>query len=93
MNYKKLFRELIATYLEGSLTRADVSRRMTEEVPLDDICGDHRDLLPNCEHALRHMDDPDYYTVESELKYYLACLEGRREFSEVERDKAIRQQG
>jgi hypothetical protein len=89
MDYRALFIHIIEDYLAGRRDRQATARAAADNVGIGDIPGDRRDLLPNCEWALRHMSEPDYYTEDAELRYYLECLKGVRVFSEAERDAAI----
>jgi hypothetical protein len=57
MDLKNKFTELLDLYFQGKLNRANVASFLASEVPIDAIKGAHKDLLPNCEWALRHIDE------------------------------------
>ena len=90
MDHKAFFVDVISRFLSGALDRAAAEALVADELPFDDVRGGHHDLLPNCEWALRHIAEPDYYTTEAELRYYLQCLRGERIYDSDERDQAIR---
>ena len=89
MNLHDLFIELITSFLDGSLDRQDVAQKITDELPPDFIKGNKNDLLPNCEWALRHINETEFWTTKRELEYYLSCLKGEKVYSSAERDKII----
>ena len=76
-------------FLDGRLNRAAVELRMARDVPIDAISGNQFDLLTNCEYALRHINEAGYWTTELELRYYLDCLRGRKQFSTAERNALL----
>ncbi len=92
MDHKEFFTELITGFLNNKYDRSDVAEKMAMEIGVDEITGDHLELLVNCEMALRHIDEEGYYTTESELRYYLSCLKGKKTFREQDRDESIKQQ-
>ena len=77
MVVKELFIDVISRYLGGTLDRNSAAQLKAMEVGFDEIPGGQHDLLKNCEWALRHINEQDYYTCDEELKYYLQCLRGR----------------
>lgn len=87
MDRKEIFTELLKKYFEGSLTRDEVEDIILDEIPLDSF--PKVELLTNCEEALRHINEPYFWTTDGELKYYLECLIGESIFSVDERDKRI----
>lgn len=89
MNYEEYFEELISGFLAGSFDKEYVSSKLSADIGIDEIKGDETSLLTNCEWALRHINEKDYYTTESELKYYLSCLKGEQAFSLKTRDMAM----
>lgn len=89
MEYRSLFVQLISDFLDGKTTRRDVAREMASRVPLDSIEGGQHDLMPNCEWGLRHINEPDFWTTQEELAFYLACLVGEETFSVSKRDKVV----
>jgi hypothetical protein len=92
MSYSEYFLELIGQLLEGKATREDVATRIAREVPIDKDYGEDQALLENCEWALRHANEPGYYTTIGEFKYYLACLKGEEDFSVEERNRRIKKE-
>ena len=90
MDTTAFFIDVISRFLSGALDRASTARLVADELPHDEVRGGHHDLLPNCEWALRHIDEEGYYTTEAELRYYLQCLRGERIYDSNERDQAIR---
>ena len=91
MDHRAFFLDLISRFLSRELDRSSVAGRVARELPLDSVRGGQKDLLPNCEWALRHINDPDFFTTEAELRYYLQCLGGERIYDSDERDQAIRE--
>lgn len=91
MDTNAFFIDVISRFLSGSLDRASAAQLVAAELPLDDVRGDQHDLLPNCEWALRHIDEPDHLTTEAELRYYLKCLRGEKVYDSDVRDQAIRE--
>ena len=89
MDHEAFFIELITGFLNKKYDRSDVAETMAIEIGIDEIKGDHHDLLVNCEVALRHIDEKNYYTTETELKYYLSCLKGEKTFNEQDRNELI----
>jgi hypothetical protein len=90
MDHKEYFIELISGFFEGKYSRFEIARKITNDIDVDEIKGDHKELLVNCEIALRHIDHDGYYTIENELKYYLSCLNDERQFDEEERNNIIK---
>ena len=90
MDTRVFFIDVISRFLSGELDRASAARLVAVELPLGEVRGGQHDLLPNCEWGLRHIDEPDYWTTEAELRYYLQCLRDERIYDSVERDQAIR---
>jgi hypothetical protein len=89
MNYKAFFIELLIKFLNGLLNREEVARQVAVTVPIDTNYTDNEDLMNNCEWALRHINEPDHYSTEGELSYYLNCLRGESEYSQEERDNSM----
>jgi hypothetical protein len=89
MEYKQLFIELITSFLDGETSREEVANKITMEIPVDSNYADNRDLMENSEWALRHINEPDYWTTEVELRYYLSCLKGDKRFSVDERNSLL----
>lgn len=89
MKTEEFFMKLITLFLAGKLTRDEVSNEVAMELPIDSSYKDNIELMENCEWALRHINEPDYWTNESELQYYLKCLEGRQVFSIETRDRLL----
>jgi hypothetical protein len=89
MNYHALFEKLISEVLSGELTRKDASAMVASKIGVDAISGGNESLLVNCEWALRHLNEPGYYTGDSELFYLQSCLRGEIMFSVPGRDAAI----
>ncbi|MDY0164539.1 hypothetical protein [Desulfobotulus sp.] len=90
MNYKEFFITLIAQFLSGGISREQVAHEVAMELPIDSVYSDHIELMENCEWALRHINEPDYWTTENELQYYLSCLKGDEQFSIEERDRLLK---
>ena len=90
METKSPFTELISQFLSGALDRKAVAKKLASDIPLHGVRGNRCDLLPNIEWALRHIDEPGFYTTEAELRYYLECLRGEKVFNEFDRDQAIK---
>lgn len=91
MNYKGYFLELISGFFEKNYDRKYIAEKISNDIDIDEIKGDRTCLLINCEWALRHINETDFYTTEAELKYLLSCLKGERNFSEQERDRIIKE--
>jgi len=89
MDYTTFFVELLTQFLSGAISRAEVAERIAFTMPVDTDYLDDEDLMNNCEWALRHINEPGYYSTEAELAYYLSCLKGENKYSQEERDKNI----
>ncbi len=89
MDYKKFFIKLISYFLSEKLSRKEVAHTVAMELPIDKVYDNDIELLENCEWGLRHIDEPDYWTTENELRYYLSCLKGDEEFSVAARDRLL----
>jgi len=89
MNYKEFFINLISQFLSGRLSRKEVAHTVSMELPIDNVYDDDFELMENCEWGLRHIDEPDYWTTENELRYYLACLKGVEKFTVAERNRLL----
>ncbi len=89
MDYADLFAKMIDKLLTGGIDRATAAERIAELVPIDAIAGDQHDLLPNCEWALRHVNEGGFRTTDAELRYLLSCLRGENSFDEKARDQAV----
>ncbi len=89
MSYQDLYVELIAGLLAGSITREEAAGRTAAEVPIDKVYEGDALLLENCEWALRHANEPGYFTPMSEFEYNLSCLRQERAFSPDERDRYL----
>jgi len=87
-DYNAYFLDLISKLLSGQISRADAATA-AGQIGMDEIEGGAASLLTNCEWALRHANEPDFYTSEQEFGYLLACLQGRADFSVLDRDAAI----
>nr|WP_320010904.1 hypothetical protein [uncultured Desulfobulbus sp.] len=90
MDVKKLFIKLIAMFLSGEMTREEIAHEVSMELPIDSYYKNNVELMENCEWALRHINEPDYWTNKNELLYYLTCLQGIQQFSADERDKLLK---
>ena len=90
-DYLEVFSTLLEEYFDHKITRKKLAQQVATEISIDEIPGDKTSLLPNVEHALRHITEPDYETTDAELRYYLDCLRGDRSFCESDRDIAITQ--
>jgi hypothetical protein len=86
MDHKEYFIELISGFFNGKYSSFEIAHKIANDIAIDEIKGDHNDLLVNCEMALRHIDHDGYYTTEIELKYYFSCLNDERQFDEKERN-------
>src|SRR5688572_29086184 len=86
MDYKEFYTNTISQLLSGFLSRQDAAKRVANELPIDINYDNDRELLENCEWALRHANESDYYTTEKEFEYYLSCLKGGVQFSVADRD-------
>jgi hypothetical protein len=89
MNYRKFYLELISLLLSEAVTRKEVPEKMAMKVPIDKTYDEDTELLENCEWALGHAFEPNYYTTTREFEYYLLCLQGKEKFSLQERDRRI----
>jgi hypothetical protein len=89
MDYKTYFIDLINGFLSGKCDREAVARQVSGDIGIDEIDSNASPLFSNCEWALRHMNEKDYHTTENELRYYLSCLRGEREYKSNDRDLAI----
>ncbi|PIQ42713.1 MAG: hypothetical protein COW05_08360 [Gammaproteobacteria bacterium CG12_big_fil_rev_8_21_14_0_65_46_12] len=89
MDYKAYFIELLIQFLNGVLSREEVARQVAVTMPIDTNYVDDEKLMNNCEWALRHINEPDHYSTEGELSYYLSCLRGETEYSQEERDNSM----
>lgn len=90
MEYKELFINLISSFLSGKLSRKEVAYQASMELPIDSNYKEDVALMANCEWALRHINESDYWTTETELQYYLSCLNGDKKFSNEERDELMK---
>jgi len=89
MNYREIFIELLRSFFSGSIDRAELSHQTAIQIPIDANYEADSDLMKNCEWALRHANEDDLWTTESELKYYYDCLTGYKVYSEEERNKSL----
>ncbi len=89
MDYKAFFIELLTLFLNGSLSRSEVAKKITTTMSVDTKYLDDEELMINCEWALRHINEPNHYSTEGELSYYLSCLKGECEYSLEERNNSI----
>lgn len=92
MDYKGFFIELISSFLSGSLSKEEVEHKIAMELPIDSLYKNDTELMNNCEWAIRHINEPDYWTIEAELQYYLSCLKGYEEFYVEERNRRLKTQ-
>ena len=90
MDYKEFFIKLISQFLTGRLSRKEVAHAVAMELPIDSSYDSDVELMENCEWGLRHIDEPDYWTTENELRYYLSCLKGDKHFSVAARDGLLK---
>ena len=90
MEYKALFIELLSTFLSGNSSRKEIAHKIAMELPIDSNYVNDIELMENCEWALRHINEPDYWTNETELRYYLTCLKGDNQFSVDERNNLLK---
>ncbi len=89
MDYKAFFVELLVQFLNGMLSRTEVAEKIAVTIPIDTEYKDNEDLMNNCEWALRHINEPDHYSTENELSYYLSCLKGEEKYDQEERDSSM----
>ncbi len=90
MNYKEFFIQLISKFISGGITREEVAHEVAMEFSIDNAYDDNIELMENCEWALRHINEQDYWTTENELQYYLSCLKGDESFSVEARDRMLK---
>jgi len=93
IEFKELFINLISHFLSGKLNREEVAHQIVMELQMDTKFSDNTDLMKNCEWGLRHINEPDYWTTEAELQYYLSCLKGDKVYSSEERDNMLNEIG
>ena len=87
MNYRDLYFSLISRFLLGSMSREEIAAVVADQVPIDVAYDEReRELLTNCEWAIRHATEADFYTTEKEFVYYESCLRGAEVFSAANRD-------
>jgi len=89
MNYNAYFLELISKLLSQELSREDVASLMSSNVGIDSVPSDSQSLLTNCEWALRHANEKEFYTTIGEFVYLKSCLTGEQTFSCSGRDASI----
>ena len=89
MSYEQLYLELITRLLTGELRRDEVSDVLAKTVPIDIKYIRNAELLTNCEWALRHVSEINFFTSEKELAYYARCLRNEELFSALARDRAM----
>jgi hypothetical protein len=89
MDYKTYFIDLINGFLSDKYDREAVARQVSDDIGIDEIDSNASPLFSNCEWALRHMNEKDYHTTENELRYYLSCLIGEREYKNSDRNLSI----
>lgn len=89
MDFKAFFIDLLLRFLDGVLSRAEVAQEIAVTMPVDTNYVDDEELMNNCEWALRHINEPDHYSTEGELSYYLSCLKGEKEYCQADRDESM----
>lgn len=92
MNTEKIneyFRTTVEGIINGTVSRSEAASSVVENIGIDEISGGNEKLLVQCEWALRHANEPDYYTSGNEFKYLLSCLKNEQRYAPENRDKAI----
>ena len=88
-NLKLLFYKISKDYLKGKTNRSETAYRLSEST---DYFNDSRisedPFLANWYFAIDHLSD-EYETTDREIEYYIECYEGKKTFSEKERDDVI----
>lgn len=73
MDRSELFIDLLKKYFDGHLSRSEIENVILDELLPDSYSEDR--MLNSCEEALRHINEPYYWTMDGELKYFLECLD------------------
>lgn len=87
-SWKALFKELLEEYLSNRMTKDEIVVKLVQEIDLREILNTNDELIINSYFALKYLGD-DYETTEDELKYLYECLNGKRVFSQEERNQFI----
>jgi hypothetical protein len=88
-DHRQLFEELIAGLVSGGVSRTEAAEAVSSRVGVDELAGGDEKLLVSCEWALRHADELGYFTSAGELRYLLACLQGRESYSVNGRNASV----
>ena len=91
MNSKHLLNTLYYisfNYISNGKSKLWVENELSKKVYIVDILDTNNSFLINWYYAIKYLND-EYETLDSEIRYYVDCYEGKKFFSEKGRDDVI----
>ena len=75
-------------YINKKKSKMWVEKELLKKVCIVDILDSDNSFLINWYYAVKYLND-EYETTDREIQYYIECYEGKKSFSEKERDRVI----
>ncbi|KJS13669.1 MAG: hypothetical protein VR67_03505 [Peptococcaceae bacterium BRH_c8a] len=87
---KTVLSNIIEKFLSKQIDVDEVQSCLVEEVDPDEIYEiEDNMLVTDCYFALKHLKETGYETSNAEIRYFLECLSGAREYSLEEKNRII----
>lgn len=83
-----ILNKLINEYLNNAKDRKNIVKKLASKISVDEVLSLRDELLTSSYYALKYLDD-DFQTPDCEIQYLKECFDGKRLFTQTERDKYI----
>ena len=76
-------------YISKKKNKSWVENELLKKVYILDVLNSNNSFLINWYYAVKYLND-EYETTDREIQYYIECYEGKKIFSEKERNRVIK---
>ena len=76
-------------YINKKKNKSWVENELLKKVYILDVLNSNNSFLINWYYAVKYLND-EYETTDREIQYYIECYEGKKIFSEKERNSVIK---
>ncbi|NBJ14078.1 MAG: hypothetical protein FNP40_00575 [Dehalobacter sp. 4CP] len=86
-----IFVGLLKKYIFEGVDRYEIVDELIEKIDINEIYSSDDFVISDCFYAIKHLTEDKYETSINELKYFLECFEGLREYNLEEKNNVITQ--
>ncbi|RJE47952.1 MULTISPECIES: hypothetical protein [unclassified Dehalobacter] len=86
-----IFVDLLKKYIFEGVDRYEIADELIKKVDINAIFSSDDFIISDCFYAIKHLTEDKYETSINELKYFLECFEGLREYNLEEKNNIINQ--